>query len=137
MRGAKSSSPPPALRREPAGEMVGIVGKGAHPPRRHVEQMLGPRRSNRRRRGPARAPRSIRVTLPTPARSRCSACSVPDAPAADHRDAGGHAGYVLSSTSTLSARLRPSRMRAVSSRTISIARWSRHLSSLMQFLHCS
>ena len=124
---------------EPAGEMVGIVGKSAHPPRRHVEQMLGPvGRISDAASGRARALDQGDPLGAGP--GEVQRLQRARGPAADHRDAGpGHSASRSngSATRTGSARLSPSRIRAVSSRTISMARWSRHLSSLMQFLHFS
>jgi hypothetical protein len=123
--------------REPADEMLRIVGEGAHPPRRHVQQMLGP--PGRISDAAAGRPRPLdqdRVVDPRPLQvQRLQGAA---RTAADDGDAGHRAEFSCGSSSgTGSARLRPSRMRAVSSRTFSIARCSRHLSSLMQFLHCS
>jgi signal transduction histidine kinase len=57
-------------------------------------------------------------------------------PVPDYRLAASSSS-ASASVGTGSARLRPSKIRAVSSRTISMTRWRRHLSSVMQFLHFS
>ena len=98
--------------------MIGVaraVGDAAREPRRALDQ------------GDARV--AVAQQLDRVERTRKAAADDRDMPAA-HATVSG-----ATSNGIGSARVRVSRMRAVSSRTISMTRCKRHFSSVMQLLH--